>query len=584
MQFLTIVTFILALAVAGIYTYKKMKKGETASGSEDSYFLGGRSLTWGVIGMSLLLTNMNPTQFVGMSGQVFSQNMSNMAYEVTSGFVLAIVALLLVPRYLKQGLTTIPQFLEYRFDKQTKSIVSILFMILFIINIIPTTLYAGAVALSQIFDVQELFGLTFAQGIWLTVWIVGIIGFFYAILGGLRAVAISDTFNGVALAIGGLLVPIFALVHMGHGNFAAGFAQFVSSTPEKFNAIGSLGDAVPFNGAIVGLLLVNFYYWGTDQSIIQRALAAKNLEHSQKGVMLCGLLKTFTPILVILPGIMAFQMIGNDGSPADTMYAKLVLAVLPKWLLGLFSAAMFGSILSVYNGVLNSASTLFAINVYKPRWGKGKSDKQIISAGKKFGIVIAIISMIISPMIMYAPAGLFQFTQTLSGFFNVPIFTIIFMGYVTKKVPAIAAKLGLLFFIVVYGVLQLVIQPQMSFLYQLLILFAVTCLLMLAIGKIKPRSEEFVLETYNMVELKEWSHRYEAAWFITFLVIFWYIIFSPLGLASAQGAGMHTLMYIAVAAVICIIGAIITKKKFVEQSHTDDSEIDFSLKNKLQNH
>ncbi|WP_196593046.1 solute:sodium symporter family transporter [Pectinatus sottacetonis] len=566
MQYLTIITFVLAIAVVGIYTYRKMKKGQSASGSEDNYFLGGRSLTWGVVGMSLLLTNMNPTQFVGMSGQAFSQNMSNMAYEVTSGFVLVIVALLLVPRYLKQGLTTIPQFLEYRYDKQTKSIVSILFMILFIINIIPTTLYAGAIALSQIFNVQQLFGLTFAQGIWLTVWVVGIIGFFYAILGGLKAVAISDTFNGIALAIGGLLVPIFALIHMGNGNFSVGLAQFLTATPEKFNAIGAVGDAVPFNGAIIGLLLVNFYYWGTDQSIVQRALAAKSLEHSQKGVMLCGLLKTFTPILVILPGIMAFQMIGNDGSPADTMYAKLVLQVLPTWLIGLFSAAMFGSILSVYNGVLNSAATLFAINVYKPRWGKGKNDKQIVAAGKKFGILIAIISMIISPMIMYAPAGLFQFTQTLSGFFNVPIFTIIFMGYVTKRVPAVAAKIGLVFFIVVYGILQLIIQPEMSFLYQLLILFIITCAIMLIIGRIKPRKEDFVLETYNVVELKEWSHRYEAAWFVTFLVFFWYIIFSPLGLASTQGLGVHTLIYIGISAVFCIIGCVICKKKFYSKN------------------
>ncbi len=562
MQFVTILTFFLAIAIVGIYTYKKMQKGESANHSEDSYFLGGRSLTWGVVGMSLLLTNMNPTQFVGMSGQAFSQNMSNMAYEVTSGFVLALVALLLVPRYLKQGLTTIPQFLEYRYDAQTKSIVSILFMILFIINIIPTTLYAGAIALSQVFDVQKIFGLSFAQGIWLTVWIVGIIGYFYAILGGLRAIAISDTFNGIVLAVGGALVPIFALLQIGHGDFCAGFSHFVTATPEKFNAIGAVGDAVPFNGAIVGLLLVNFYYWGTDQSIIQRALAAKSLEHSQKGVMLCGLLKTFTPLLVIIPGIMAYQLIGNDGSPADTMYAKLVIKVLPTWLIGLFSAAMFGSILSVYNGVLNSAATLFAINVYKPYWGKGKSQKEIIHAGKKFGIVIAIISMIISPMIMYAPAGLFQFTQTLSGFFNVPIFTIIFMGYVTKRVPAIAAKIGLFFFIFVYGVLQLVIQPQMSFLYQLLILFVITCALMLLIGKIWPRSSDFVLESYSVVELKQWQHRFEAAWFVTFLVIFWYIIFSPLGLANSAGAGWHTLAWIGVAALFCLIGCFITKKKF----------------------
>jgi len=560
MQWLTIISFIAFTGLVGLYTYLKMKKGTKADASKDSYFLGGRSLTWGVIGMSLLLTNMNPTQFVGMSGQAFSGNMTNMAYEVTSGFCLVLVALFLVPRYLKQGLTTIPQFLEYRYDAQVKTIISIFFMLLFIINIIPTTLYAGAVALSQIFNVEEMFHISYTMGIWFTVWTIGIIGFFYSILGGLRAVAISDTVNGVALAIGGLLVPMFALLEMGDGSFAHGLGTFVAATPEKFNAIGGSADAVPFGAAMTGLLLVNFYYWGTDQSIVQRALAAKNLEESQKGVMLTGLLKIFTPLLVIIPGILAFQMIGNNGGAADSMYAKLVIQVLPLPLVGLFAAAMFGSILSVYNGVLNSAATLFAINIYAPRWGKGQSDKKIVLAGKVFGVFVALLAMVIAPMIMYAPAGLFQFTQTLSGFFNVPIFTIILIGYLTKRVPAIAAKIGLLFFVVVYGVLQLVIQPEMSFLYQLAILFILTCLLMLAIGKIAPRQEEFVLEGYSVVELKEWKHRFKAAWGIFFLVIGFYIIFSPVGLANTHGGvSMQTLYWLIGDAVFCLGGYAMTR-------------------------
>jgi len=288
-------------------------------------------------------------------------------------------------------------------------------------------------------------------------------------------------------------------------------------------------------------------------------LAAKSLEQSQKGVMLTGLLKIFTPLIVIIPGIIAFQMIGDTGAAPDTMYAKLVTAVLPKALVGLFIAAMFGSILSVYNGVLNSAATLFAINVYAPRWGKGKSDKAVVAAGKWFGVLVAVIAMVIAPMIMYAPAGLFQFTQTLSGFFNVPIFTIILMGYATKRVPAIAAKIGLLFFVVVYGVLQVVIQPEMSFLYQLAILFVLTCALMLIIGKIAPRKEDFVLESYSVVELKEWKYRFEAAWTIFFLVIAFYVLFSPVGLANPSGLGMQTVYWMSGGAIFCILGYLISQ-------------------------
>ena len=573
MQWLTLLSFIAFTGLVGLYTYRKMKRGTSAGASKDSYFLGGRSLTWGVVGMSLLLTNMNPTQFVGMSGQAFSGNMTNMAYEVTSGFCLVLIALFLVPRYLKQGLTTIPQFLEYRYDSSVKTIISIFFMLLFIINIIPTTLYAGAVALSQIFNVEAMFHISYTAGIWLTVWIIGIIGFFYSILGGLRAVAISDTVNGVALALGGLLVPLFALMQMGDGSFLQGLSGFVAATPDKFNAIGGSADAVPFGAALTGLLLVNFYYWGTDQSIIQRALAAKNLKESQKGVMLTGLLKIFTPLLVIIPGILAFQMLGAESGAPDSMYARLVIQVLPTPLVGLFAAAMFGSILSVYNGVLNSAATLFAINIYAPRWGQGKSDKAIVRAGKCFGILVALFAMVIAPMIMYAPAGLFQFTQTLSGFFNVPIFTIILIGYLTKRVPAIAAKVGLFFFVFVYGILQLVIQPEMSFLYQLAILFVITCAIMLVIGRIAPRKTDFVLESYNVVDLQEWSHRYEAAWFIFFLVAAFYIIFSPVGLASAAGIGMHTLYWILGDAVLCLGGYAFTKAYVAKKNKAEELEV-----------
>jgi SSS family solute:Na+ symporter len=560
-QWYIILSFILFTGVVAYYTFSKLRK-ESVKGkvSKDNYFLGGRSLTWGVIGMSLLLTNLNATQFVGMSGQSFAGNMSNMAYEVTSGFVLALVAIYLLPRYLKQGITTIPEFLEDRYDSQVKSFVSILFLLGYVLNMLPTTLYSGAIALSQMFDIESTFHISYEAGIWIMVWLIGIIGFFYAVLGGLKAVAISDTFNGIALAIGGLLVPIFALLTLGDGSISQGFSQFVAATPEKFNAIGTNHDVVPFGAALTGLLLVNFYYWGTDQSIIQRALAAKDLKEGQKGIMFVGLMKIFTPIIVIIPGIMAFQIIGNTGANPDTMYSALVTEVMPKPLIGLFAAAMFGSVLSVFNGILNSASTLFAINVYAPTFGKNKSDEEIVRKGKWFGVFIALISMFIAPLIMYAPSGLFQYLQVINGFFNVPIFTIIFIGYVTKRVPAIAAKISITFFIATYAILQLVVKPEMSFLYQLAILFVISCLLMLIIGKIKPREEAYVLPSRNLVNLEPWKYRQEAAWGMIFCVTAFYIVFSKLGLASEKGFGVHTWAWLAGAALICLIGLFVTKK------------------------
>ena len=566
MQKLIIFSFIFFTGLVGVFTYLKIRGNNKNNGSKDSYFLGGRSLTGGVIGASLLLTNLSASNFVGMSSQAYSGNMSNMAYEVTSGLVLVVVAMFLVPRYLKQGITTVPDFLEDRYDSGVKKIISLLFLFCYVLNLLPTTLYSGAIALSQIFDLQNTFGISYEMSIWITVWGIGIIGFFYAVIGGLKAIAVSDTINGIGLAIGGLMVPIFGVFYLGKGSFFTGLSHIIATSPEKFNAVGGAKDPVPFGAAITGLLLVNLYYWGTDQSIIQRALAAKSLKEGQKGVLFAGLLKVMTPLIVIIPGIIAFQIFGGGAINPDLMYSKLVNVVLPKPLTGFFAAAMFGSVLSVFNGVLNSASTLFALNVYGPIFGKGKSDKELVSKGKLFGVIIAGISMFIAPFIMYVPNGLFQYLQTINGFFNVPIFTVVFIGYVTKKVPAIAAKISLVFFVGTYGILQLVIKPEVNFLYQLAILFVVSCVLMLIIGKIKPRETPYIMEIKNVVDIEPWEYRYEAGGVVIFLMISMYVVFSKLGIAGTNGITINTFIYVLVIGIVTSLAVIFIKRKDLEKT------------------
>jgi len=200
MDKMVIMFFVLFSLVVAIITYFKTKEGELSS--SEGYFLGGRSLTAKVIAGSLLLTNLSAVSFVGMSAQAYTDNMSVMGWEVGSGITLVIVALFLLPRYLKQGITTIPQFVESRFDNGTRKFITILFLAGYIVNLLPITLYSGAVAMTQIFNVPEMFGITYGQGIWIMVWVIGIIGAIYAIFGGLKAVAISDTINGIALIIG----------------------------------------------------------------------------------------------------------------------------------------------------------------------------------------------------------------------------------------------------------------------------------------------------------------------------------------------------------------------------------------------
>lgn len=527
MSMTVILSFLFFTGFVVIFTYNKVKRQEKAS--MDGYFLGGRSLTGGVIASSLILTNLSATSFVGMSAQAYTNNMSVMGWEVASGVTLILVALFLVPRYLKQGITTIPDFLESRYDLSVKKFVTLLFLCQYVINILPTTLYAGAVVLGEIFDVKGLLGVSEFTSIAIISASIGLLGFFYAIYGGLKAVVIADTINGVGLIIGGLMIPVFGFIVLGDGSFMDGVNVILTNAPEKLQSVGSETDPLPFSTLFTGLLLVNLYYWGTDQSIIQRALGAKNLKEGQKGVILAGGIKVISPLFLIIPGIIAFHLFGGDAPNPDAMYTKLVNEVLPKPLVGFFVAVMFGAILSTFNGVLNSSTTLFALNVYKPIFGKNKSDQQLIQKGRGFGVVIAIISICIAPFIMYAPDGLFQYLQMVAGFFSVPIFTIVFVGYISKRVPAYAAKVSLVVFVTSYASMQLIFDTPLHFLHQLAILFVVCTILMFVIGYFKPRNTDYVLPVNESIDITPWALRFEASAIVLYMVLGAYLMFSDFG-------------------------------------------------------
>ncbi|GAL02112.1 sodium-choline Symporter [Photobacterium aphoticum] len=528
---MTIITFLLFTGFVIWFTYNKVKNSN--NDSHDGFFLGGRSLTGPMIASSLILTNLSATSFVGMSAQSYTHNMSVMGWEVASGVTLVMIALFLVPRYLKQGITTVPDFLESRYDLGVKKFVTLLFLCQYIINILPTTLYAGAVVLTGIFDIQGILGITEFQAIALISATIGLLGFFYAIYGGLKAVVIADTINGVGLIIGGMMIPVFGLFALGNGSFMAGLDTLLYAAPEKLQSVGTNSDPLPFSTLFTGLLLVNLYYWGTDQSIIQRALGAKNLKEGQKGVIWAGAIKVISPLFLIIPGIIAFHMFGANAGNPDVMYTRLVNEVLPKPLVGFFVAVMFGAILSTFNGVLNSSTTLFALNVYKPIFAKeGLSDQALVAKGQVFGVVIAIIAICIAPFIMYAPEGLFQYLQMVAGFFSVPIFTIVFVGYISKRVPAIAAKVALVVFVSSYASMQLIFDTPIHFLHQLAILFVVCTTLMFIIGHFAPRESDYVMPVNESMDVTPWEFRFEASAVILYMVLGAYVMFSNVGFVS----------------------------------------------------
>lgn len=543
-----IVTF-LAFTILVAFVAWWMTRSDDLS-TQDGYFLAGRKLTGPVIAGSLMLTNLSTEQLIGQTGQSFATNMGPIAWEVTSCVTLIMLAMIFLPRYLKMGLTTVPEFLEKRYDTVTKRIVTIMFLLGYLLTYLPTVLYSGALVFNQIFEIDSRLGVSQMQGVIVTAVAIGIVGACYAIFGGLKAVAVSDTINGVGLIIGGFMLPIFGLLMLGNNHFLEGIRDLISNVPAyKFNAINPVNaqaPMIPWPVLFSGMLVNNLFYWCTNQAIIQRTLGAKNLKEAQKGAIFAGILKCCGPFFITICGIIAFRMsmnpnegfftaqqIDNLAKTADLAYPTLVLTVLPKPLLGFFAAVLFGAILSSFNSALNSSVTLYTLDIHRPIFNPSASDAHLVRVGKVFGTCLAALSIVVAPFVSYAPSGLYDFLQSCFGFFNVPILAAVILGLFTKRVPAIAPKVSLILHVVLYSISKFIpALKDVHYLYVLAVLFIVNILVMLAIGKIQPRPTEFVIEDAKVVDLTPWKYAKPVACVAVCIMIAVYTLYSPLGLAG----------------------------------------------------
>ncbi len=528
MQFITFLAF--TVLVAFISYIKSRKINENTS---DGYFLGGRSLKGIVIAGSLLLTNLSTEQIVGLNGAAFKDGILVMAWEILAAVAMVITAIFLLPEYLKSGLTTVPQFLEERYDKITKTIASSLFLSGYAIVLLPTVLYSGALAISNMFSIPESLSVSKNTALWITVWSIGITGSVYAIFGGLKAVAVSDTINAVGLLIGGMLIPVFGLMAIGNGNMFDGIYNLMNENPEKLSSLGGSKSSIPIETIFTGMMLVQLFYWGTNQAIIQRALGAKNLKEGQKGLLLASFIKILGPLIVVLPGVIAYHMFNGQLENPDEAYPMLVSKVLPSAWVGFFAAVLFGAILSSFNSALNSSITLFGIDIYKSHFNRDATEKQVIKAGKKFGVILAIISMCIAPLLVYASNGLFGYLQEANGVYSIPILTIIVVGYLTKHIPAIAAKTGIISGSILYIISQFIIKPYVvgeenypHFLHVMAILFVLNVLIMFVTGKLYPRKESYELKYTRQVEITPWKIVNQVGIIICLVVLGIYICFA----------------------------------------------------------
>lgn len=524
----------------------RMTRGEVAT--KDGYFLAGRNLSGLFIAGSLLLTNLSAEQLIGLNGSAYGFNLSSMAWEVTAAVSTVAMAMIFLPRYLAGAFTTLPEFLRDRFDPQVQQMALVLFLLGYGLVTIPSVLYSGSLAVIKLFDVPALLGVDQFEALVITVLLIGSIGSLYAIFGGLKAVAVSDTLNGIGLLIVGALVPILGLYALGKGSIWSGLTTVISVHPEKLNAIGSASDPTPFGTLFTGMVMANLFYWCTNQYVIQRTFAARNLAEGQKGVLFSGYLKLLVPLFMMLPGVIAYHLYGPGLASIDLAYPQLIRDLFPMWLMGFFLAVLLGAVFSSFNSLLNSAATLFCVDIYAPFKGGKVSEGQLVRVAMIVSVVTAVFSFIVAPLLSFAPEGLWQIIRIFTGFYNIPIVAIVIVGLFTKRVPPLGAKLVIVFHIVAYGLAKFVFDDviKLHFLHLYAVLFFVEVGIMLLAGRLRPTAAPWVFKPSDTVDLQPWSLAAPTAISLLSAVVAAYVLFSPIGLANGT---VGTIFYVAISAI-----------------------------------
>ncbi|WP_299551467.1 sodium/sugar symporter [Seonamhaeicola sp.] len=446
-----------AILILGVGLWVSRDKEGHQKNAED-YFLASKSLPWWAIGASLIAANISAEQFIGMSGSGFALGLAIASYEWMAALTLIIVGKYFLPIFIEKGLYTIPEFVEKRFSTNLKTILAVFWLGLYVFVNLTSVLYLGGLAIETIMGVDMMYA------------IVGLALFAaaYSLYGGLSAVAWTDVIQVVFLVLGGLVTTYLALNTVSGGEgIMAGFHKVWDAAPEKFhmvleefNSDGSTNnnylDLPGIWVLIGGLWVANLYYWGFNQYIIQRTLAAKSLKESQKGILLAAFLKLLIPLIVVVPGIAAYVMVndpeimaglgevGQLNKPsleqADKAYPWL-LQFLPTGLKGVAFAALAAAIVSSLASMLNSTSTIFTMDIYKQYFNKDAGDKKTVNVGRITAAIALVIAVLVAPLLDGLDQA-FQYIQEYTGLVSPGILAVFLLGLFWKKTTNKAAIWG----------------------------------------------------------------------------------------------------------------------------------------------
>lgn len=596
------VVFIVTVVTVGVMMSRHEKDSE-------SYFLAGRGLSWWLIGFSLIAANISTEQFVGMSGSAADYlGLAIASYEWMAAITLVVVAFVFLPKFLQAGIYTIPEFLEYRYNAAARTIMSVFMMIIYVFVTIAAVIYSGALTVDTIFGGQSFMGLE--VNLVTASWAIGLLAAIYVVSGGLKACAWADLIQGSALIVGGGVVMILAFRALGAADPAAidlpvemagagAVEKFRHLNAAKLHMVLPRTDLnIPWTALVLGLWIPNFYYWGLNQYITQRTLGAKSLAEGQKGIVFAAGLKVIIPFVIVIPGIIAFNLYkdqmaeeairsnqpvvesfeaaqdspesarvafrfnedfaalhtataeevlafnaavagespdeslslvaANDallatiasanrslprgerireetalvGRKYDSAFALLIKHLIPTGLRGFMLAAILGAVMSSLASMLNAASTIFTMDLFKEYMNREASQKTLVFVGRLGVGAFVVIGCVMSPLLDNpAFGGVFKYIQEFQGFISPGVLAVFVFGLLVHRAPAICGVVGLVVNPIVYGVLKVAV-PSLAFLDRMAVCFFVVLALMAVLTWLKPLEKPRELPTNTRIALE----------------------------------------------------------------------------------
>lgn len=507
---LTLFDVLVFLVFFAVVIGTSLIKSKRETSSED-YFLAGRGLTWWLIGISIVAANISTEQFVGMAGQGAGDvGLAVSSWQLVGSVGIVIIAFTLLPRFLKAGIYTMPEYLEYRYNSLARAIMALITVVIYVVVLLCAVLYSGGLTL------RTIFGLSLTQSVWL----IGLIAAAYTAWGGLKAVAWADLFQGGGLLLGGIVTFFLGLKACG------GWDQFQAVNADKLHLVLPADHAgLPWTGVVSGMGIVILYYCGLNQFIVQRNLAAKTLRDGQLGVIFAGALWLLVPFAIVIPGIMSNQLYHEQMTKPDEAFPILIRNLVPQGLRGFMFAAIAGAVISSLASMLNSASTIFTMDVYNRMLDRGASQRRLLVLGRLTTLTFMVIGCLLAPVLDDPKyGGVFQYIQQFQGYIWPGVVAAFAFGMLVPTAPGSAGVATLLCGPVFYALFQR-FAPEMHFLIQVALSFQLVLMVMGLITFFKPLDTPRVLPIRDDVDVKTRPEVKAIGGLVVLAVVGFYFVF-----------------------------------------------------------